>query len=157
MSDTDPLTAALRFLARRDHSESELTARLRRKGFSDAETAAALGRCRELGYLDDDRFARRRAKTLLGSGRAVGERLLAELKKYRLDEALIRDAVSEAESEIDRNRLLADLLERRFPGFSYAQADERQRRRVIGYFLRRGFPLGLILTLCHRPEIRPPA
>ena len=148
MSATSPWNAALALLARRDRSAEELAARLRRKGFTEKDIAATLERCREYGYLDDARFARQRARSLVGSGRAVGGRLRAELKQQGIDEELARQAAEEAENDIDPDRLLSDLLERRFPGFSYAEADDRRRRRVIHYFLRRGFAFERILAHC---------
>ncbi|MDX9709567.1 MAG: regulatory protein RecX [Trichloromonas sp.] len=148
MSATSPWNAALTLLARRDRSEGELTERLRRKGFTEEEIAATLERCREYGYLDDARFARQRAQSLVGSGRAVGGRLRAELKQQGIDEELARQAADEAENNIGCDQLLAELLERRFPGFSYAEADDRRRRRVIHYFLRRGFTFERILAHC---------
>jgi len=152
LSGTDPWSVALALLARRDRSEGELAERLRRKGFAENAIAATLERCRELGYLDDGRFARLRARSLMSNGRAVGGRLRAELKRQGIDEDLARAAAEEAEHDIDRERLLAELLERRFSGFSYAQADERQRRRVIHYFLRRGFPFEQILACCRNSD-----
>lgn len=152
MSATDPWNAALALLASRDRSEEELAARLRRKGFTEKDIAATLERCREYGYLDDARFARRRALGLVGSGRAVGGRLRAELRQQGINEALARQAAEEAENAIDRDQLLAELLERRFPGFSYAEADDRRRRRVIHYFLRRGFAFERILAHCKNSD-----
>lgn len=152
MSATSPWNAALALLARRDRSEGELTERLRRKGFTVKEIAATLERCREYGYLDDARFAGRRARSLVGSGRAVGGRLRAELRRQGINEALVRQAAEEAENDIDRDQLLVELLERRFPGFSYAEADDRRRRRVIHYFLRRGFALERILAHCKNSD-----
>jgi len=151
LNGTRPLDVALRLLARRDRGERELAGHLRRKGCDETDIATVLQRCRELGYLDEDRFARHRAKTLMTSGRAVGGRLLAELKRQGIEEELAHQAASEAETEIDRNQLLADLLARRFAGFSYEHADDRQRRRVIHYFLRRGFSLEQILARCKNP------
>jgi regulatory protein len=142
-----PLAASFRLLALRDRSEQELEDRLRRKGFSAADVAAALKRCKELGYLDDDRFAKQRAKSLLTSGRAVGHRLLAELKQQGIDAELAQAAVSAAVEEIDPDQVFNNLRQRRFAGFCYAEADERQRRRVIQYFLRRGFSLSRVLSL----------
>jgi len=152
LSATSPWNAALNLLARRDRSEGELTERLRRKGFAEEEIAATLERCREYGYLDDARFARRRAQNLMSSGRAVGGRLRAELKQQGIAEELARQVAEEAENNIDCDRLLSELLERRFPGFSYAEADDRRRWRVIHYFLRRGFALERILAHCKNPD-----
>ncbi len=147
MTADKPLAAALRLLALRDRSEQDLAGRLRRKGYDEAAIAATLRRCRELGYLDDTRFARQRAKGLMTSGRAVGSRLLAELKQQGLDEQTARAAAAEAAGEIDQDQVLADLRQRRFAAFSYTEADDRQRRRVIQYFMRRGFSLSRVLAL----------
>ena len=152
MSATSPWNAALALLARRDRSEGELAARLRRKGFTEEEIAATLERCREYGYLDDARFARQRARSLVSNGRAVGGRLRAELKQQGIDEELARQAAEEVENDIDPDQLLAGLLERRFPSFSYAEADDRRRRRVIHYFLRRGFSFERILAHCKNSD-----
>ncbi len=83
----------------------------------------------------------------MASGRAVGSRLLAELKQQGLDEQTARAASEEASSEIDQDQLLTDALQKRFASFCYAEADDRQRRRVIQYFLRRGFSLSRVLTI----------
>jgi len=152
LNAVDPLTAALKLLSGRDHSTWELAAKLRRKGFTEADIAATLDRCRELGYLDDRRVARNRARNLMSSGRAVGARLLLELKKAGIDETRADQAVADAEAEIDRDQLLKNLLKKRFNGFVYDEADDRQRRRVVHYFLRRGFALNRILALCRARE-----
>lgn len=146
MTGPDALPAALRLLARREHGEAELTEKLRRKGFCEANVAAAVTRCRELGYLDDARFALERARALMRSGRAVGHRILSDLKRRGVPEAVASAALEEAGREFGQEALLADLLRRRFPDFSYLAADDRQRRRVVNHFLRRGFPLSLVLT-----------
>ncbi len=146
MTADNPLAAALRLLALRDRSEQDLSARLRRKGHDEVAIAATLQRCREFGYLDDHRFARQRAKGLLARGRAVGSRLLADLKQQGIDEQTAQEAVAEATAEVDQDQLLTDLLQKRFTDFRYTEADERQRRRVLHYFMRRGFALSRVLA-----------
>ena len=146
-SASDALAAALRLLTRRGHSEAELDARLRRKGFTDEQVADALQRCRQFGYLDDTRFARERARALMRDGRAVGRSLLADLARRGVAEATARAALEEAVQEYGEETLLGDLRRRRFPAFSWQQADDRQRQRVVNYFLRRGFPLALTLSI----------
>ncbi|BCA78791.1 hypothetical protein AOP6_0578 [Desulfuromonas sp. AOP6] len=133
------MAAALRLLALRGRSEEELRGKLRRKEFSEQDIAACLERCRQLGYLDDERFAEERARLLLSQGRATGKRLLLELQRLGIEEGLARQALETARTEHDEMGLLTDLLDRRFPQFDYQSADDRQRRRVIHYFMRRGF------------------
>ena len=51
------MRTALRLVARRPHSESELRDRLRRDGFGKALVDTTVTRVRELGYVDDRAFA----------------------------------------------------------------------------------------------------
>jgi regulatory protein len=143
---SDPFGTALRLLARRERSSQDLAARLRQRGFLEKEIAATLERCRALGYLDDPRFARSRARTLLESGRAVGGKLLGELARHGIDPEVAAAALAEAAGSRDQRTLLAELVERRYPDFSWAAAEDRERRRVVNYFQRRGFPLPLVLS-----------
>jgi regulatory protein len=146
VKESDALPAALRLLTMREHSEAELAERLRKKDFSPSSIEAALQRCRDLRYVDDARFALERARSLMRSGRAVGRRILIDLRARGVNEAAALAAIEEAERECSEEELLADLRRLRFPDFSYASADDRQRRRVVNFFLRRGFPLSLVLS-----------
>ncbi|MEZ4598313.1 MAG: regulatory protein RecX [Syntrophotaleaceae bacterium] len=145
MKKFDPFAVALRLLTARERSGRELAERLRQKGFDDAACDETVARCRSLGYLDDARFARGRARQLLESGRAVGRHLLLDLQQHGISESLAREILSELEQEQSPRQVLENLLQRRFPGFDYDRADDRERRRVINFFLRRGFDLALVL------------
>jgi len=140
------MATALRLLARRGRSAAEIAERLRLKGFGPQDIDAALARCRQLGYLDDARFAHERARELMRGGRAVGRRILADLQRRGIDEALANAAMTAATEEFGEATMLADLQRRRFPGFTWAAADDRQRQRVVNYFLRRGFTLSRVLA-----------
>ncbi len=146
MSASDSYAAALRLLARTERSSCDLADRLRRKGFSPASIEVALERCREFGYLDDARYARSRARSLLQNGRAVGSRILADLLRHGIDPETAQAALKEANGGREERELLAELAGRRFPEFSWAAADDRSRRRVVQYFQRRGFSLSLVLA-----------
>jgi regulatory protein len=153
MKTPDSFAAALRLLTTRERSERELAEGLQRKGFDETTCRETLARCRALGYLDDARFARCRARQLLESGRAVGKRLLLDLRQHGIAEEQARQTLAELEQETDQDAVLAELLQRRFPRFDYHGADDRERRRVIHYFLRRGFDLAVVLE---RIKVRVP-
>ncbi len=138
---------ALRLLQVRERSEAELERALRRRRFDAEAIAEAIGRCREWGYLNDARFARLRARQLLAQGRAVGPRVLADLASRGVDEDEALRALDDAADEFPEEELLRSLLDRRYPAFRYAGADDRERRRVIYFFLRRGFTLSLVLSI----------
>ena len=144
---SDPLALALQLLSRRERSSAELTARLQQKGFSEAAVAYTVERCREFGYLDDQRFARERARALLRSGRAIGPKLLADLQARGISREAAQAAQEQALEGSDPAELLRALLERRFPDFQPATASDRERRRIIDYCLRRGFASSLVFSL----------
>jgi len=148
-SASEAYAAALRLLTRRGYAEVELSGRLLDKGYSAEEAAAALVRCRELGYLDDTHFAQQRALALLRNGRAVGRRARLDLRQRGIDAELAAAAVAAAEREHPPQELLLTQLAKRYPHFDYATADAASRRRIINFFLRRGFELSLVLTTLH--------
>ncbi len=145
MTWSNAFNAALQLLKTRERSEKELADRLQRKGFSVDAVTAAIERCRELGYVDDGRFARCRARHLLTSGRAVGPRLRRELHNAGITGAVIEQTLAELNEDYSETELLAELLQRRYPAFDYRQADDREKRRVVNYFLRRGFALANVM------------
>lgn len=144
---SDPFAAALRILTRQDRSEAELRAKLSQYGFSATAIDTAVDKCRHYDYLDDAKYALGRARAMLRTGRGVGQKVLLELRRRGIEEALAQQALETVANEFETAQLLRDQLERRFPGFNYHSADQRQRRRVVSFFQRRGFALGEIFTV----------
>jgi regulatory protein len=142
----DPWPAALRILTRRDYSCAELRQRLLDKGFEETRVDDALQRCLDLGYLDDARYALNRATSLMTCGRAVGSRILIDLRQRGIRDDIACRALAAARGVCDEGQLLSALLERRFPGFNFSSAPAKERRRVVHFLQRRGFPLDRIMN-----------
>lgn len=136
---------ALDILSRRDHSEAELTLKLRRKGVGEEEITAVVARLRELGYLDDRRLAGRIAETALAEGRMAGPRLGRELVRRGIPRDLAAEVMARASEGYDYRKAVRKLLAARFPSFDPSAADAREKRRVACWFQRRGYPLSAIL------------
>ena len=147
---TDPWSTILRLLTGRDYSQAELRRRLLNKGFDQTRIDAALQRCLELGYLDDARYALHRATSLMNQGRAVGPRILVDLRQRGISEELACQALDKAREVCDEEQLLASLLQRRFPNFSYSSAPDKERRRVVHFLQRRGFSISHIMDQLKR-------
>lgn len=143
---TDPWPAALRILTRRDYSQAELRQRLTDKGYPPERIEVALKRCLELGYLDDARYALNRATSLMNQGRAVGKRVLLDLRQHGVEEETAIKALEKAREACDEEQLLAALLERRFTDFNYSSALPKERRRVVHFLQRRGFSIDRIMA-----------
>ena len=145
-SVSDAFSVALRLLSRCDRSEAQLRNKLQDRGFSDDTISTTIERCYEYRYLDDRRYALNRTRALMRTGKGVGVRILADLRQRGIAEDLARAVLEEVETEFSLADLFAQELSRRFPVFNYNSASDRERRRVISYFQRRGFPLSDIFT-----------
>ena len=121
--------------------------KLQRRGFPQTGIDEALQRAADLGYLDDERFALDRARSLARQGKAAGARIAQELQRLGVTADLAQRAIETATEEFPPEQILRDLLGRRYHDFDYHRADERERGRVIRFFKRRGFPLSLVLSI----------
>ena len=127
------MTRALNFLGYRARSEWEVRERLRRYGYGEETVEGVVVRLEELGYLDDEDFARLVARE---KARRYGpRRVSAELWKSGVDPELAKKVIEEefdTRSEIEEARSTAARRYNR--GGSDAEA-----RRVYGFLVRRGY------------------
>ncbi len=100
------LDAALKALRHRDRSAAELDARLAQRGVGDAEREQALETLERIGYVDDERFARARAKQLAarGSGNAL---IRHDLEGRGVTTEHVEAALSALEPERERAAAIA--------------------------------------------------
>ncbi len=126
---------ALRMLALRRLTESQLYAKLQRKGFDDESVAAAVASCKRDRLLDDNLYATLYVETKRAS---VGDaRLVAELVKRGIDRDAARASVASSETtESERIGAAYDRIRRAGPALSYQSAARKLERL--------GFPASLI-------------
>jgi regulatory protein len=129
-----PTQRALGLLVRREHSQRELTRKLRARGIDGEEATAAVEKLKAAGWQDDARFAENlvRSRAVAGFGPL---RIRAELGTHGLE----REAVTTAMEGFDGdwNEIARDLVKRRF-GAAGAQ-DRAQQRKAAELLIRRGF------------------
>jgi regulatory protein len=134
----------LRLLGRRAHSHAELQLKLRRRGYETAAIGAALTRLHELGYLDDQAFARSFVRR---RGAVRGPRALsAELAARGVDRAKVDAAMADfgdAEQLAAATRIAERLYGRK------PLRGEREVLDEIGTRLvRRGFSVPVARAAC---------
>jgi regulatory protein len=124
---------ALHFLGYRARSRREVRDRLRRYGYGEETVDRVVGRLGELGYLDDEEFARTAAHE---KARRYGpRRVSAELRRSGVDAELAQGVVDEEFSERSEAEAARLAAARRYNrGGSDAEA-----RRVYGFLVRRGY------------------
>jgi regulatory protein len=127
------MNRALHFLGYRARSRREVRERLQRYGYGEETVEVVVGRLEELGYLDDEEFARAAARE---KARRYGpRRVLGELRRSGVDAELAQGVVDDEfaqRSEFEEARSLAARRYNR--GGSDAEA-----RRVYGFLMRRGY------------------
>jgi regulatory protein len=138
------MDAALNLLARRDHSSAELSRKLVARGFAVEEIEAAISRLHALAYLDDRRYAEQWAARAVREGKAVGARLRLELRRRGIPPEIVEAAMAAAGEELDERQAIGELLNRRFAGFDPRAATQKEKRRLVSWFQRRGFSLPAI-------------
>ena len=144
-------------LARRPYSVAELRRALERKYPQDAKVPEAIARLRELGYLDNRKFAEQYAYSL-AQNRAFGQhRVRRELRAKLVDYRQIDAAVSQAFQEVNERDLLESVLAKKIHGIRLPLTHSKLAS-LCQSLMRRGFRAGdIIKAVRSRPELNPVA
>lgn len=143
---------ALRLLTARDYTEARLREKLRGREFGEPDVAATLERMVSEGWVNDRRFAERFAESALASGRYYGSRLRQEMRRRGLPPELVSEVLGRVMEERDECQDMRAVFERRFGGFSYASASDKEKQRAIGFLQRRGFGFSAIMQILRTAE-----
>ena len=153
----DPLAAALRMLARRPYSIAEMRRALEKRCPQSEQVSAAIARLRELGYLDDRKFAEQYAYSL-AQNRAFGpHRLRRELKAKLVNYREIEPAVERVYEQTPAPVLLEQALDKKLRTVRLPLTRTRFHS-LCQSIMRRGFNAGdIIKAMRARPELAPVA
>jgi regulatory protein len=143
---------ALKALSRRDHSEAEIRRKLVTKNFSPDTINEVVAGLLDAGYLNDARFARAFGESAIRNGRGYGFRIRLDLGRRGIAEEIISESLGRLGAEYEESATLAELMAKKFPDFDPQGEDDRQKRRVVGYFQRRGFSLAAIVRVLRDRE-----
>ena len=110
------LNYAVRALGGRAQSTGELREKLRRRAERAEDVDAVLGKLKELGYLDDKRFAESYAAARLENQGLGKMRVLRDLRQRRIAPQLAEQVTERTYQETDETKLIEDLLKRRYRG-----------------------------------------
>lgn len=138
---------ALWLISYRDHSEKELIDKIRRD-YSEDSAVNAVARLKELGLVDDEKFARRYFKELTEGSRHLSPRGA----KYKLLEKGIDRSLADMiadECEIDPREQIRIIIDKKYSNFN---TDEKYRRRAVSGLQRKGFSWDDIKTVMNEYE-----
>lgn len=135
---------ALRLLEFRAHSEFELKEKLIRAGSSEEDIERILEFCREYGFVNDEQYAKRKAKDLQKLKKYGRQRIISELKHKGIASDLIDLALCETDD--NEEDILYPLVVKKLGG----NFERKSIDKCIRYFAYRGYSFGDIKTCIER-------
>ncbi|MDR1418077.1 MAG: RecX family transcriptional regulator [Endomicrobium sp.] len=127
---------ALNLISKKAYSEKFLREKLIRKDYNADIVDKTLVRLKELNYLNDNNYAKNYALYLCKKGK--GPFLIkAGLEKQEFDKDLIKEALSYIKEENEPFEVISRILKNKFKNFN--NKDRNETKKVISFFLRRGF------------------
>ena len=136
---------ALRYLAFRPRSETEIRTYLRRAGYSAEISEQVIRKLRALNYLDDESFARNWALTRAQSRGYGPRRIEQELRTKGIGQPVIGEVIRQALEQCDELKQAQRGLAKRFRGEGFR--DPRAKRRAAAFLERRGYSTQVISEL----------
>ena len=133
----EALQRAYAFLSKRDRTGWEVEQRLVKAEVEPDILAVALTELRDLGYVDDGRYAVRFTQDRRNLDSWGDERIERRLRELGVDRSLIAEALSaRGADEPSELEAAVALLQRRF---SVVPETPRDRQRAIGMLARKGY------------------
>lgn len=139
---------AMNLLERQDRTQEQLTKKLQNCGFSQEAVNEALDYVKSFHYVDDRRFAENYIR--YRQNEKSRQRLKMDLLQKGVPETFIEEALEEV-YEADEKQMICHLLEKKH--YDPAQADLKERNRIMGFLMRRGFSLEKIRTAMREYEV----
>jgi len=143
-SPADVREAAIRLLARREHSVQELARKLKRKGWPEPLIQPCIAELVEAGLQSDERFAESFSRTR--ADKAYGPvRIKAELAERGIDRSLVNRALGGL--DVDWLAQAAKWYGRRYGDEPATDLDLKEKSRRRQALARRGFDESVIREL----------
>lgn len=135
-----------KFLTYRSRSEKELKDYLRKKRFSDDTIRTVIKRVKEMGYVNDTKFARDWANYRKNQGKG-SELIKMELRSKGIENDVISEIVSSSyKSREEELKQIEEIAVRKMKKMGDIPP-EKLYNRLIGFLTRRGFPVDKIIQV----------
>ncbi len=146
------LNYAVRALGGRAHSTGELREKLRRRAERAEDVDAVLAKLKELGYLDDKRFAESYAASRLENQGLGKMRVLHDLRQRRIAPQLAEQVTEKTYQETDETKLIEDFLKRKYRGKKLGEFLGEEKNLAAAYRRLRyaGFSAGASIRVLKR-------
>jgi regulatory protein len=148
---------AVKCLGARAYSTGDLRLKLRLRAMRAGDVESAVTRLKEIGYLDDRRFAESFATARVENNGFGRTRVLSDLRARRVSGRLAEEAVERALDGKSEGELIDAYIARRMPSIAAEGAIDDERKLATAYrrLRRAGFTSSGILAALKRIAARP--
>ena len=152
-------TYAVKALAGRAHSTGELREKLRRRAGRAADVDEVLARLKDVGYLDDHRYAEGFAAARLANEKLGRTRVLQDLRRHRVAPSLAERTVQRVYQNVDEKALIEDFIRRKYrlaPRQGFFREDKdlaAAYRRLLRAGFRSGEIIGVLKRFARNPDL----
>jgi regulatory protein len=143
---------AVRSLGGRAQSIGELREKLQRRAAKPGDVDEVLAQLKDIGYLNDQRFAEGFAVARLANDRFGRARVLRDLRQHRVAPALAEGTVKQVYENVDESALIEEWIRRKYrtaPREGLFQ-DEKDLASAYRRLVRAGFRTGEIVRALKR-------
>ncbi len=146
------LDYAARLLAGRAQSAGEIREKLRRRAARAADVDVVMGRLRDIGYLNDRKFAENFATARVENEGLGSARVLRDLRQHRVASTVAESAVKRAYLDKDETSLIEAFLARKYRGKDLGAllADRNQLAGAYRRLRYAGFSAGASVRVLKR-------
>lgn len=134
---------AMHLLQKMDRTRYELEKKLQQSGYPQEVTERAISYVESFHYIDDRRYAAmyiQNQKTKKGNAR-----IRMELMRKGISQEILSELFAHTEDEADVKDTIRNLIEKKRSGTG--ALDEKEKRKLYGFCLRRGFSSSDILSV----------
>jgi regulatory protein len=136
--------SALRILARRSHSVSELRTKLKQKKHTNDAVNKVFDKLVELNYLNDEKFAEEYIEYAVRTKKFGSIRISHELRKRGINRDLIDKSLAGRDEEIFQNNA-ASLAEKKLNTLNVDNLEkEKIRHKLFSYLQQKGYTSDII-------------
>jgi regulatory protein len=148
---------AVKCLGIRAYSTGDLKSKLLIRAAHSTDVGPTIERLKEIGYLNDERFAENFAQARVENDGFGRMRLLSDLRARRVAGEIAERAVEQALDGRSEAELIDAWIERRMPSIAAGGPVEDERKLASAYrrLRRAGFTSGAILTALKQRAARP--
>jgi regulatory protein len=148
---------AVKCLGARAYSTGDLKSKLRMRAANPGDADAAIDRLKDIGYLDDRRFAEGYASARVENEGFGRMRVLNDLRARRVSGDMAEQAVEHAIGDKTEAELIDAFIERRMHSVAAGGKIEDEKKLAAAYrkLRRAGFTSGPILAALKRIAARP--